>query len=183
MGKQFLSRLTGNTPGENPLGLTANTPTGGGLFSKFSNKEILAGANSGLSALSSIVAGKLKEESSLIDAEQRDVAAENIRQLGVSQEQNIRSSFTEAQSQVVASLAASGIKGGATVQATVDTLQRREEGAVVGVRTTAEINALSKDIEAVRLRQRAGLERIEGQLGAFGELGSFAKRFAGRGRL
>jgi hypothetical protein len=152
------------------------------MFSNLNKAQILAGAAAGVSAFSHIAAGRADADMHELRAEQRDVLAENARQLGVEQEIAIRTRFNEAQNEAVASFAAGGIKGGATVKATHEAISQREESAVRGAKHTAKMNALSNKIESASSTQQAAQSSLSGLFGAFGEVSKFAIRKARRGK-
>lgn len=184
MGKDYLQKLTGNNIQTIP-GTTLtieDLPSKSGMFSKFTNKEILAGGLSGVSALAQIAAGNSRAKMFEWKAAQADIAGEHARQMGKDQENAIRSQYTAAQSSIITSLAASGVKGGATASASLNTLQRSETNAVQGVKYTATMSGISEKLNAAGFRILRDKERIEGKLGAFGELSTFASKMVERGR-
>jgi hypothetical protein len=186
MGKDYLQKLTGNNiqtiPGTTLTSEDLPAEEKSGMFSKFTNKEILAGGLAGVSALAQIGAGNSRAKMFEWQASQADVAGEHARQMGKDQENAIRSQYTAAQSSAMTSLAASGVKGGATANATLNALQRSESNAAFGALHTANMSGLAKKSDAAGFRQRSLNERFEGKLGAFGELSKFASKMVERGR-
>jgi hypothetical protein len=189
MGKDFLGTITGNQTQTIP-GTTVTSedlPAGGdektGMFSSLTNKEILAGGLAGTSAFLQIGAGKSAAQGYELQAQQSSVAAENARQMGVDQELAIRNRYTKNLSTAQTAMRASGIKGGATMGATINALQRGEEIAASGARNTAEMNAAAHEATGHALRRKGLSKQKEGLYGAFGEAASFATRFVERGKV
>lgn len=151
---------------------------------KFNTREILSGALAGASALASM--GEANAEAGGLEAEgiqfgyqadQQSILAEQQGTLGVQQVTQILQDFGGKKANLQVGLNASGISGGATVQASFDQLQEAEERALSNARFDTRTRVLNALQSEAALRQSAAASKTQAKstrraakFGAFGDL-------------
>jgi hypothetical protein len=165
------------------------------IFSAQGAKEILAGASAGISAFSKLSAARSKAAGlsaeageNIFAAQQLDLLAEQEKIFGVQQVALLQEEFGAREANDQVALNASGISGGATVDATFEQHRKSKVSAIEAseldtrsrVASTKQ-SALSRRRVARALRASAKDTKRAGKFGAFGDFIDLASQHVMRG--